>query len=288
MMLVLAAALALQNAPEAGAGPRPEAAVPAAGVSEARGGHRIGPDDVLRVVVYGHADLVHTVVVEPDGTFVFPLVGRVKVLDLTSQEAEGELTRRLADGFIRNPVVSVVVQSARSRTVFVIGEVARPGAYTLVEGRTLVGVLSRAGPLLASAGTEVVVLRALPDAAAPAGGAAPMGGASPMAEVQRVPIDDLQSGVLTNNVLLQPGDTVLVPRASRVFVTGHVRRPGAFPLTPGVTARQAIGMAGGFSKRGNPRVRIVRRQGETTIEVVAGVDDLLLSGDTLVVEKGGP
>jgi polysaccharide export outer membrane protein len=276
MILVLVAALALQNAPEPA--PRPESPAPAAAAAPAaRSDHAIGPDDVLRVTVYGHSDLAHTVVVERDGAFVFPLVGRVTVQGLTSQQAEAELTRRLADGYIRNPLVSVVVQSARSRTVYVMGEVARPGTYSLAEGRSLVEVLSRAGPLLAGAGTEVVVLRGA--------GASDRSGAAP-AEVVRVPLDDLQTGLFTEPVLLQPGDTVMVPRASRVFVTGHVRRPGAYPLTPGVTARQAIGMAGGYSKRGKPRVRVVRRQGELTTEAEVGLDDLLRAGDTLLVEKG--
>jgi polysaccharide export outer membrane protein len=104
--------------------------------------------------------------------------------------------------------------------------------------------------------------------------------------VVRVRLDDLQSGAAENNVVLRPNDTVLVPRASRVFVTGQVRRPGLYALTPGMTVRQAIGQAGGFSGRGRPRLRVVRQDGERTAEIKAGVDDALAPGDTLVVEKG--
>ena len=64
----------------------------------------------------------------------------------------------LSRGFIRNPQVTVVVQEYRSRTIYVVGEVARPGPYPLTGHTTLVEVLAKAGPT-ANAGAEVVVVR---------------------------------------------------------------------------------------------------------------------------------
>ena len=131
----------------------PAAPAPAEDASSAR--HRIGPDDVLRVSVYGHPDLAQDVVVEPDGTIDFPLIGRVDAGERTRRELEAEIARRLADGFVRAPQVRVVIQAYRSKIVFVMGELSRPGSYPLLEGRTLVEILARAGPLLGGAAGEI-------------------------------------------------------------------------------------------------------------------------------------
>jgi len=171
-----------------------------------------------------------------------------------------------------------VVQTYRSHLVYVLGEVAKPGSVPLPDARTLVEVLARAGPLLPGAGGEVIVLRPRPDAAA--NGPAEEAAAS---EVIRVDLSRLQAGALENNVALRPGDTVLVPKAARVFVSGQVKKPGAFPLTAGLTVRQAISLAGGFEHGGRPSVHIVRSVDNRSQQVKAGLDEVLRPDDTIVV-----
>jgi polysaccharide export outer membrane protein len=131
---------------------------PAPAAQTAQADYQIGPSDILRVTVYGHEDLTQTILVQPDGTFTFPLVGRVKGSDMTPAELEKKIGILLARGFIRNPQVTVVVQEYRSKTVYVVGEVARPGPYPLAGRTTLVEVLAKAGPT-PNAGAEVVVVR---------------------------------------------------------------------------------------------------------------------------------
>ena len=111
-----------------GKGPGPRSPPALAGQAD----YQIGPSDILSVTVYGHPDLTQTLFVQPDGTFTFPLVGRVKGSDMTPAELEKKLVILLSRGFIRNPQVTVVVQEYRSKTVYVVGEVARPGPYPLV------------------------------------------------------------------------------------------------------------------------------------------------------------
>jgi polysaccharide export outer membrane protein len=282
MTLSVAAALTLWVLPQATAAELASQPPRAASVQE----YEIGAEDILRITVYGHNDLLQTVVVQSDGTFIFPLVGRIKAEGLTPKELEQKLAILLGEGFIRNPQVTVVVQEYRSKTVFVVGEVARPGSYPLSESRTVVEILSRAGPMLPSAGAEVVVVRpaaavggpVLPESAGAAG--------HEQAEVIRVNMRDIQSGDLAQNVTLRPHDTVFVPQAPKVYVSGEVRLPGAYPMAPGTTVRQAISLAGGFNEEASTsRIEVVRLVDGKSRKVKVKLDDAVQPGDTVVVKQ---
>ena len=282
MSAVLLLAAALQATPPAPALP-PDAATSLVGAGR---DYRMGPEDVVRIMVYGHPDLTQTVALQADGAFVFPLVGRVEASDLAAPDLERKLADLLAQGFIRDPQVAVVVQEYRSKVVFVVGEVARPGTYPLVGTRRLVEVLAQAGPMTVNAGTEAVVVRARNPEARPllpteVGGAGPGGGA----EVIRVDLRAIQGGDLGQNVALLPRDTVFVPAAPKVFVSGHVPNPGGYPFSPGTTVRQAVGLAGG-SARSAGRVRVLREMGGRAQPVQVGLDDLVQPGDTIIVRGG--
>jgi polysaccharide export outer membrane protein len=259
--------------------PAPSPAAPAEAAAPAPE-YTIGPEDILRVVVYGHEDLSQTVVVQGDGSFVFPLIGRVQARDATTKELERRMAAALARGFVRNPQVTVVVQEYRSRTVYVVGEVARPGPYPLGGSMSVVEVLAKAGPS-AGAAAEVVIVR---PAGSVAGPVLPEQAAG-TAEVIRVDLRDIQMGQLDRNVFLRPNDTVFVAQAAKVYVTGEVRNPGAHVFTPGLTVRQAIGMAGGLGPDGSSsRLRVVRVVDGRTREIKIRLDDPLQSGDTIVVK----
>jgi polysaccharide biosynthesis/export protein len=269
--------------------PRP--ATPAAS-AERSDDYQIGPSDILQVTVYSHDELTHTIVVQPDGTFTFPLIGRVKGSDMTPAELEKKIGILLARGFIRNPQVTVVVQEYRSKTLYVAGEVARPGPYPVAGRTTLVEVLAKAGPT-PSAGAEVVVVRPKPGAAVDGpvlptdiaeGEAAPRG--KPRADVFRVAMSAIQAGEMDKNLVLQPNDTVFVPQAPKVFVSGEVKNPGAFGWFPGMTTRQLISIAGGLTPDGsNGRLKVVRQVGAKSQEDKIKLDEVVKPGDTLVVRR---
>ena len=88
----------------------------------------IGPQDVLTIQVFDQADLGGKFTVEADGTFTFPLIGRVKAGGLTLRAFESELKKQLADGYFKNPQVTVAVEQYRSQRVFVDGRSAQPRA----------------------------------------------------------------------------------------------------------------------------------------------------------------
>jgi polysaccharide export outer membrane protein len=259
--------------------------------------YEIGPEDILRVTVYGHEDLTQTVLVQADGTFMFPLVGTVKASDMTPLALERKIVALLSQGYIRNPQVTVVVQEYRSKTVFVVGEVSRPGSYPFAgQGMTLVEVLAKAGPMTVNAGAEVVVVRPRPGSQV-TGPLLPFEVGegdgehdefeAPDADVFRINIRDIQEGELEKNIELKPKDTVFVPQAPKVFVTGEVRNPGAYPWFPGMSARQLISVAGGLTPAGSDgRLKIVRKEedGETREDGIKKDEDVL-PGETLVVRR---
>lgn len=251
--------------------------------------YRIGPGDILRITVYGYDDLTQTVVVQPTGGFVFPLIGVVPASESTPGEVEQKLAKRLAKGLIRDPKVTVVVQDYRSKVVFALGEITRPGTYPLAGQTTLVELLSRAGPLSPGAASEVIVVRpsapthrpVLPtDVQAPESS-----GHAPTAEILHVELRDLQEGQFQKNLTLRPNDTIFVPQAARVFVSGEVKNAGAFPFSRGLTVRQAVSLAGGFTPEASTGgVRVVREMGGRHVEAKVKLDDPVRPGDTIVVK----
>jgi polysaccharide biosynthesis/export protein len=258
------------------AAPRADTPAPAAAGPE----YRLGPDDGLRITVFGHPDLTQELVVAPDGSIDFPLIGKVEAAEKLPTEVEAAIALRLARGYVSEPQVRVLVTSYRSKVVFVMGELSRPGAYPLSQGRTAVEILARAGPLLPSAGTELLVLR--PRAGGT--GAAPAPAAA--SDVLHVDLEALRSDLQAHNLVLEPGDTVFVPKASRVFVSGEVKAPGAYAVQGDTTIRQAIALAGGFAKRAaRDKVRVLRQVDGRASELRAGLEEVVHPGDTLVVEK---
>src|SRR3954462_2914975 len=92
----------------------------------------VGPQDVLTITSYDQADLSGKFTLEADGTFTYPMIGRVKAGGLTLRALEAAIKKRLVDqGFFRNPEITVSVETYKSQKVFVVGEVRSPGPYPL-------------------------------------------------------------------------------------------------------------------------------------------------------------
>jgi polysaccharide biosynthesis/export protein len=244
----------------------------------------IGPEDVLAIAVFDQADLNGKYAVELDGSFAFPLIGRVKAGGLTIKQFEHELKTRLADGFFKDPQIAVGIEQYRSRRVYVVGEVRNPGAYTLTGDMTLIEALARAGSTTQHAHDEVLVVRggegtheaALPDA--------------PGREATRINLTDLQSGAANGlNVSLRDGDTIYVARAELVYVFGQVKSPGSYSITSNTTVLQALSLAGGVTPYGAMnRTRIIRAlDGDKTRkkEFRVKLSDIVRPGDTILVPE---
>jgi polysaccharide biosynthesis/export protein len=244
--------------------------------------YTIGPRDVLMIQVFDQADLGGKYTVEADGTFSFPLIGRIKAAGRTLREFEEELKNKLASGFFRNPQVSVAVDQYKSQQIFVIGEVRASGAVPLTGGMTLVEAIARAGSTLPSASGEVIVVRA------PQGsqGKALLPTERGAAEIFRASIRELEAGAMKQNIELQDGDTLYVPRAETAYVFGQVKNPGAYPIHKDTTVLQALSLAGGGTEHAAlNRITIVRVVKGEQKEIKVKLTDIVKPGDTIKVPE---
>ncbi len=256
--------------------------LPAIAAAQSGGDYVIGAQDVLSIAVFDQADLGGRYTVELDGSFTFPLIGRIHAGGLTIRAFETELKTRLADGFFKNPQVTVAIEQYRSQRVFVIGEVKNAGAYALTGDMTLIEALAKAGSTTQFASDEVVVVRGTSGVELPSGGGAPAG-----EEIARINLEDLQSGMAAaRNLELRDGDTIYVARAEVVFVFGHVKNPGSYPIKSDTTVLQALSLAGGVAPSGAMnRTKILRIvQGERR-ELKVKASDIVQAGDTIVVPE---
>jgi len=257
----------------------------AAQAEQLRGEYLIGAQDVLTVTVWDSPDLSGKYTVETDGSFTFPLIGRIKAGGLTLRQFEAELRKKLADGYFKNPQVSVAVESYRSQRIFIVGEVRSPGTYPLTGDMTLIEAIARAGSTTPNASPEAIIVRAAPGKQAD--GPTLPGQKADTAETQRVNLRELQSGALTQNIALRDGDTIYVPRAASIYVFGQVRNPGAYALQDAeTTVLQALSLAGGVTDRGaTNRIKIVRVVNGKKVEIKVKLTDLVQAGDTIIVPE---
>ncbi|MDP3719111.1 MAG: polysaccharide biosynthesis/export family protein [Acidobacteriota bacterium] len=245
----------------------------------------IGATDVLKIRVFREEQYDGDYNVDGDGTITFPLLGRVAVEGKTTRQIEEDLTKALADGWLNKPQVSVEIGAYRSRSIFVIGEVRQPGRYTIEGPMTLLEVIGQAGSLTPTASDTIIVQR-FKDGIAASLAAPPVAGDPRVTEVMRVSHRELQEGRLTANILLQDSDVILVPPADKFYVTGFVRTPGAFPLPPGMTVRQALAVAGGINERGSTRgIKIIRIINGKEVEISASMSDVVRANDTIRVRQ---
>jgi polysaccharide biosynthesis/export protein len=245
------------------------------------GDYVIGPQDVLTVAVFDQPDLGGKYAVELDGSFTFPLIGRVQAGGTTIRDFEVDLKRKLADGFFKNPQITVSIDQYRSQRVFVTGEVRTPAAYALTGDMTLIEVLAQAGSTTQFASDEVVVVRG------GGGSDAAVSPDTPGRDTIRVNLKDLQSGATgARNVDLRDGDTIYVARAELAYVFGQVKTPGSYPIKTDTTVLQALSLAGGVLPTGAMnRTRVIRTLDGEKKELKVELTDIVQPGDTLVVPE---
>src|SRR6266516_2876714 len=199
--------------------------------------YKLGPGDNLVLIITGDVELAYSLPVTREGFLVIPQVGQVHVANLTLDQLRDLLYSRLGrvySGVRRGPNATtrfdVSVANVRANQVYVVGEVAQPGAYQLSALGTVFTALYAAGGV-----TERAKLRGV--------------------EVQRLGktvatldmYDYLLKGDTRSDIRLETGDVIFVPiHESRVRVRGAVLRPAVYELKTGETLVDLVKAAGGF------------------------------------------
>jgi polysaccharide export outer membrane protein len=251
--------------------------------------YTIGPGDILKIIVWGHDDLSKDYPVTLDGRVPFPLIGSVQAAGLTTSELATRVRDLLEKDYLVNPQVIVSVRDYLSSKVHVMGEAEKPGLFYLTGPTTLLEILSKAGGLSRSAGKDLVLVRT---ETAKSGGTP---GVSSTV-LLRLDVRKIQAGDVRENIHLQNGDMMFVPKASAFFVLGEVNKAGTFALDKETSVLEAVTLAGGFNGTAAPSgVKVLRRAADGKQETISldlsgavpkdksfRVED----GDTVLVPKG--
>ena len=246
------------------------------------GEYTIGAGDVLLINVWGHGDLTKEVVVSEKGKFSFPLIGEVEAAGLTANELEGKLVRLLSNGYVINPNVSVRIKGYQSKKVYVLGQVRSPGSYSLHKETSLIEIISGAGGVSDNAGWIIEVVR--PSGRSPDKPVIP--DEAKKEDIIRVDLEGLLGGRPEDNIRIEAGDTIFVPKAAYYFIFGEVKNSGSYKLRRDTTVLKAVILAGGFTEKASKRrIKIRRKEGEKTIKVRVKLDDPVLPQDTIIVPE---
>jgi polysaccharide export outer membrane protein len=237
--------------------------------------YQVGPGDELEVVVAGLFADSQKLKVSADGTVTIPYLGPVTVADKTTEEIEQAIAAGLtAKDLINDPQVLVDVSEYEAKTVYVLGEVDRPGEYAVSFQMTLMDLTFIAGGIDFTAANTGYLHRRVSSGAPPwrptqvqadmrelqsRPGAARQG-----TEVIEVDLRPMKTGsVLERNITLRNGDVFYVPRRKIevVYVIGDVVSAGAFelPEEKTLTASKAISWAGGPAKTAKMKNGILMR-----------------------------
>jgi polysaccharide export outer membrane protein len=280
--------------------------------------YTLGPGDRIHLDIFNIPEYTGERHVLVDGTVNLPLVSNVSVKGMTLKQAGTAISTAYA-GYLRDPLVTISLVAPRPLRVSISGEVNRPGSYAVpfssrTEGEeeaearwpTATQAIQLAGGITQSADVRQVKVQR------------PQLSGTP--QVFDLNLWELLQGDLQQDLALRDGDTILIPKATRidpaeatklatasfspaimrVNVVGEVIRPGVVELPPNTPLNQAVLAAGGFDqRRANKRsVELIRlkpdgtvSRREVSINLAQGINEqsnpMLLPNDVVVVGRSG-
>jgi polysaccharide export outer membrane protein len=246
--------------------------------------YKIGPEDLLEINVFEDEKLNKNVRVSSQGNISLPLLGILRVKDLTANELEKEIRDLLSEKYLQDPHVSVFIREYRNQQISVMGAVEKPGVYDVKGQKTVLDILSVAGGLAGSpkenAGPLLFLIRParLEDEASKEKKESDE-------QTSKTFVIDLEEllikGDLTLNLPLSHGDIINIPFSGKIFMGGEVRSPGGFRLSgKKMTLGQAITMAGGLKYEANGSETKIFRYSEK------GTEREVLSVNVNAIQKG--
>lgn len=241
--------------------------------------YRLGPGDIISVIVWDHPELTIPAgsfrtaeqagtVISDDGTIYYPYAGVIKVQGKTTSQVRVILSEKLAK-YIEKIQLDVRMVAFRSQQVYVVGEVAKPGIQQVTDiPMTVLEAVNRAGGFTPEADYSRVLLTRR--------------GTTYLVDIQAM----YDYGATAQNALLENGDIVNVADRSynKLFVLGEVLRPGSYVMNKKrATLAEALSDAGYISQTtSNPRWIYVMRGDTETPELFhldAALPDAMLLAD---------
>lgn len=248
---------------------------------EAISDYKIGGYDVLSIIVYEEKDLSReSVRVTAEGYITFPLIGQIKVADLTTTEIEKLIAKMLAEKeYLLDAHVSVMVVKYEGRKFSALGAVFTPGQYPLQARERVLDGISKAGGLASvrqfggreePQSQEGMIIRTID-----------LRKDNERKIVISFDLQGLLKGRDQNaNILLAENDVIYIPSADFFYIIGEVKNPGSYAFTKkDITIVEAVSMAGGFTHiaaRNKTRVVRVEKGKEKIFEI--NMDAITKSG----------
>ena len=222
----------------------------------------VGPGDLVHIQIFDTPELDQRTRVTDSGKVSLLVGGDVKVSNLTPAEAARSIEKVLRDGdFILRPRVAVFVEEYATQKVSVLGEVKQPGAYAISTPRSVLDVLTLAGGLTELADRKIVVER------------------QETGEKTSYYVSNKAEVAIDTAVRINPGDTLVVPKAGIVYVLGDVKMPGGYTMTNNAAQLSVLELcarAGGTNHTAVPsHARLIRRSADGSyIDMALSLSDI--------------
>jgi polysaccharide biosynthesis/export protein len=240
-------------------------------ILQSNAANNIGPDDSLRISVYGYEDLITETRVSADGKITFPLIGEVVAGGKSTTELEQTIAVRLLEGgFIKGAQVNVTILEQVSQQISVLGYVNKPGRYALNSDSSIVDLIAMAGGINDMGDSKVVVTRTVDG----------------KPQKQELNLRDyLETGENIELFKMQQSDAVYVPKAPMFYIYGEVQHPGGYRLEPEISVVKALSIGGGLTLRGTQNGIVIKRKtGSGALEEIdAELGDTVLENDVIYV-----
>ena len=228
----------------------------------------LGSGDLVRINVYSSPDMLTEARLSATGSITFPLVGEIVLGGLSPKLSEKKIAELLEKGgFVKKAQVNLVVLQFQSQFVSVLGDVYKPGKYSLDRPSTLSDVLAMAGGATPNGSDMVTLIRT----------------EAGKTSKQEYDLRDLISKADASSNPQVTGDDIVFIKGREVSVLGQVNRPGKYSVVSGVrTVIDFLSQAGGISAGGADNIIVITKRDDKTVKHEIDVDQLYRKGDTSV------
>ncbi|HQT26034.1 MAG TPA: polysaccharide export protein EpsE [Burkholderiales bacterium] len=235
--------------------------------------YRLGAGDIIHITVFPNPDLTTDVRVSESGFISYPMIGKVKVGNLTLDAAEQKIAHLLeSGGFVHDPQVNIVPTKIIGNQVSVLGHVSKPGLYPLdTFDMKVSNILAEAGGI-AENGADVIILVGKRDG-------------KPFRKEIDIP-EMFMNRKIGDDVLVRGGDAIYVHRAPMFYIYGEVQRPGIYRVERNMNVMRALAEAGGPTQRGTVKgLKLYREKSGKTEELTPDITAPLQGNDVLYIEE---